>query len=142
VGTISSPLATSIRSAGRLYLWLGIALVAAGPLLYVIQLKAKMLSVPWYVPALATVGVALLLVSLAGRLTVSRITALTLCGLLTGAEWYFLLALSKLPTYTGPVAVGVSFPAFNTALADGSSFNRDSLRGEQNTALVFFRGRW
>jgi hypothetical protein len=142
VATISPPVAGTGRSAGRLYLWLGIALVLLGPILYMAQLQAKILKAPWYVPALATAGVALILLSLGRRVTVSRIAALALCGLLAGAEWYFLLALSKLPTYAGPVSAGVSFPAFSTSLADGSAFNQDSLRGEQNTALVFFRGRW
>ena len=72
----------------------------------------------------------------------SCIAALVLCGLLAGAQWYFLLSLSKVPAYTGPVSSGVSFPAFSTMLADGSPFDQDSFPGEQNTALVFFRGRW
>jgi hypothetical protein len=116
-------------------------LVVLGPVLLWVQLQAKILKAPWYVPALATVSVGLLLLSLRRRVSVTRIAALALCGLMAGAEWYFFLGLSKVPTYTGPVSVGVSFPAFSTTLADGSSFNQDSLRGEQNTALIFFRGR-
>jgi hypothetical protein len=140
---ITSPPAAGVRRfPGRLYLWLGIALVVLGPVLSFIQLQAKILKTPWYVPSLATIGVALLLLSLARKVTVSRSIALILCGLLMGAEWYFLVSLSKLPAYTGPVSVGTSFPTFTTTLADGTAFNQDNLRGEQNTALVFFRGRW
>jgi len=116
--------------------------VLLGPFLYVLQLRAKQLSAPWYAPALATAGVALLLLALLRRRTVWRIAALALCGLLAGGEWYILLALSKLPVYSGPVSVGGSFPTFSTTLADGSPFDQDSLRAAQNTALVFFRGRW
>ncbi len=130
------------RYPGKLYLWSGIALVVLGLVLYVLQLRAKILSVPWYMPALATAGVALLLVALIRRPTIWRVAALVLFGLLAGGEWYFLLSLSKLPPYTGPVAIGSPFPTFTTTLADGSVFDQNSLRGEQNTALVFFRGRW
>jgi hypothetical protein len=142
MGTASPPVAEARRISGKPELWSGIGLVLLGPAVYAVQLWAKILSVPWHVPALATAGLVLVLVAMLRRPTVWRIAALALCGLLTGAEWYFLLSLSKVPAYTGPVAVGASFPAFSTHLANGSVFDQDSLRGEQNTALVFFRGRW
>jgi hypothetical protein len=82
------------------------------------------------------------LLALLRRWTIWRIAALILCGLLAGAQWYFLLSLTKVPAYSGPVSTDAYFPAFSTMLADGSPFNQDSLRSEQNTALVFFRGRW
>jgi hypothetical protein len=140
--TLSPPAAGVRRYPGKLYLWLGIVLALLGPVLYMIQLQAKFLGVPWYAPALATVGVVLVLLALLRRLTVWRVAGLVLCGLLAGAQWYFLLVLSKVPVYTGPVAAGASFPPFHTSLADGSVFDQDSLRGEQHTAMVFFRGRW
>lgn len=127
---------------GKLYLWLGIVLVLMGPILYIVQLWLKLLRVPWYLPALATAGVGLLLLAFVWRPTVWRIAALVLCALLTAAESYFLVSFTKLPAYTGPVSVGVSFPTFHTTLADGSAFDQGSLQGPQNTALVFFRGRW
>jgi hypothetical protein len=142
MGTISPPVVTVRQFPGRLYLWLGIGLVFLGPVLYLVQLRTKVLSVPWYVPVLATVGVALIFLAVLRKPNIWRITAVVLCALPAGAEWYFLLSLSKVPAYTGPVAVGAPFPAFTTSLADGSAFNQDSLRGEQNTALVFFRGHW
>jgi hypothetical protein len=122
---------------------LGIGAVLLGPILYGAQLWAKFLKMPWYVPALAAAGVALLLLAVLRRPTVWRVAALVLFGLVAGAEGYFFLALSKLPAYTGPVSAGTSLPKFHATLAaDGSDFGRDSLRGEQDTALVFFRGRW
>jgi hypothetical protein len=130
------------RYPGRLWLLLGIGLVVLGPVLYAIQFRAKLLSVPWYMPALATAGVALFLLALLRRPTVWRGAVLLLGGLVAGAEWYFLVSLTKVPAYTGPASAGARLPAFSTTLADGSTLNQDSLRGEQNTALVFFRGRW
>jgi len=121
---------------------LGIGLVLLGPVLCVVQFWAKILRVPWYMPVLATAGVVLLLMAVLRRPTVWRIAALALTALLACGEWYSLVSLSKLPAYAGPVATGVPFPAFTTILADGSPFDQQSLRGEQDTAIVFFRGRW
>jgi hypothetical protein len=142
VETKAQPVASSRSFPGRSYLWLGIGLVLVGPLLLFVQLRLKLFIAPWYVAGLATAGVALLLLALLLRLTVWRIAAFVLCGLLVAGEWFFLVVLTKLPVYTGPVAVGAPFPAFHTVLANGSSFDQDGLRGSQNTALVFFRGRW
>jgi len=69
------------------------------------------------------------------------VLALLLVLLLAGAEWAFLLA-SRLPAYTGPVAAGQPFPEFTTVRADGKPFARRDLDGDQNSVLVFFRGRW
>jgi hypothetical protein len=121
---------------------MGIALVILGPVLCIAQFSAKIMRVPWYLPALATIGAALLLLAVLQRPTIWRSIALVLVALLGSAEWYFILSLSKLPTYDGPLAIGTSIPAFTTILADGSAFNQQSLQGEQNTAMVFFRGRW
>lgn len=142
MGTTSPPTMAARPYPGKQYLGLGIGLVLLGPVLCVVQFWAKILRVPWYVPALATVGAALLLFAVLQRRTVWRIAALVLAVLLASVEWYFLLSLSKLPDYRGPLATGAPFPAFTTLLADGSSFDQQSLQGEQNTAMVFFRGRW
>lgn len=139
--TATSPDTHTWLLSGRLSLWAGIGLVFLGPILYLLQIRAKLLSAPWYVPVLAAAGVALIVLALVGKPTMWRIAALVLCGLLAGAESYFVVSLSKVPAYTGPVSVGATIPAFRTALADGAAFDQDSLRGEQNTALVFFRGR-
>src|SRR5207253_3736551 len=127
---------------GRRYLVFGLGLVFLGPALYIFQLWARLLRTPWYAPVLATAGVALLLIAVLRRRNIWRIAALALGILLAGFQWHFLLWESKVPAYHGPVAVGAPFPAFTTSLADSSPFNQDNLRGEQNTALVFFRGRW
>src|SRR5262249_58412652 len=120
VGTISPLQAEARRSSGRAALWLGIVLVLLGPALYMLQLQAKILSVPWYVLALAGAGVVLLLLAVLRRRTVWRIAALVLFGLLAGAQAYFLLSLSKVPAYTRPVVVGAAFSAFTPSFAGGS----------------------
>jgi hypothetical protein len=101
----------------------------------------KILTVPWYTPILGTLGALLLIVALLQSWSWWRILALLVFGLLVAGEWYFLLVFTRTPAYTGPIA-GQTFPAFTAKLADGSTFTQDSLRGNQNTVLVFFRGRW
>ena len=140
--TTSAPVQTPRRSPGRLYLWLGLALGLLGPVLYTVQLLAHRLTVPWYVPILGTLAVGVVLFALADRRTVWRFLAIGFLILLAAGEWFFLLSLSKVPAYSGPVAAGEPFPAFTTTLADGSTFDQTNLKGEQATVLVFFRGRW
>lgn len=129
------------RSTGRLLLALGLGLTILGVIAYIVQIAAQRLTTPWYMPIAATLGLILLVVALWKRRTVWRVLALILVGLLAGAEWTFLLA-TRLPAYTGPVAVGQPFPAFATIRADGTPFTERDLEGEQNSVLVFFRGRW
>ena len=132
---------TTTRSRGRLLLVLGLGSAALGVAAYVIQLWLRRLSVPWYMPAMALLGAALVAASLWERRTLWRVLALAVVLLLGGFE---VLALNsmRLPRYTGPVAVGKPFPAFEAKLADGSPFTQASLAGDRDTVMVFFRGRW
>ena len=130
------------KRPGRMYLLLGALLAAAGLVIYALQFRAKVLTTPWYVPVLATVGVALAVASLARYRSVGRWAAVVLLTLFAAAEWVFLLVLMSTPPYTGPAKAGQPFPAFATTLADGSTFTQDNLKGDRNTVLVFFRGRW
>jgi hypothetical protein len=127
---------------GRIYLVLGMLVALAGLVIYVVRLRAKVLTTPWYVPQLATVGVVLLVLALVQSRSVWRWAAAVLFTLLAAAEWVALLVLLSAPPYTGPVKAGQPFPEFTTTLADGSSFNQESFKGDLNTVLVFFRGRW
>jgi hypothetical protein len=106
-----------------------------------VQLATQRLMMPWYVPLLATLGALLVAASLWQTRTVWRLLALLLVVLLAGAEWAFLLA-TRLPPYTGPVALGQPFPVFATVRADGTPFAQSDLQGSQNSVLVAFRGRW
>jgi hypothetical protein len=137
----SSSFVPTQRSRGRLLLALGLALAALGIIGYAGQIRMQRLSTPWYMPALATLGVLLVVASLWQKRTVWRFLALFLVVLLAGAEWALLLML-RLPPYTGPVAVGRPFPAFTTTWADGTPMGEHDLQGDQNQVLVFFRGRW
>jgi hypothetical protein len=92
-------------------------------------------------PALASLGVVLVIMSLLERRTVWRVLALLVVLLLTGAELALLYKM-RLPPYTGPIAVGRPFPAFEARRSDGTPFTERDLAGDQNNVLVFFRGRW
>lgn len=130
------------RSSGRKFLWLGVGAAVLGPLAYTGQLIAHKLVTPWYVPALGTLAVGLVIVSLTYRRTVWRVLALVLVALLAAAEWHFLVKDAVLPDYAGPVAVGKPLPPFASRWADGTPFGPADLRGKENMVLVFFRGRW
>src|SRR5438105_12503974 len=119
-----------LEPTGRSAVWLGLAVGLLGPLLYVVQLKAGRLVVPWYLPVLGTLGCLLVLASLGRRRSLGRILLLGVLGFLALGEWFFLLSVSKLPAYSGPVAVGKPFPAFATTWADGTPFTEASLPGD------------
>ena len=141
MSTTAPPLAPP-KAGGRLLLWVGILAAVAGFVAYQFQMSAGRLTTPWYAAALATLGTVLILVSLLRRFTMWRVLALLLIGALTAGEWWFLLSLSRSPAYAGPVAAGKPFPEFTAALANGTPFTHDSLKGDQDTVLVFFRGHW
>ena len=132
---------TTTRPRGRLLMLLGLGLAALGIAAYLLQLWLQRLSVPWYMPAAALLGAALVAASLREKRTVWRVLALVVVLLLVGFEVIALNSM-RLPRYTGPVAVGKSFPAFEAKLADGSPFTQASLAGDRDTVMVFFRGRW
>ena len=129
------------RTPGRLALLSGLGLAIMGIIAYVLQIRAHRLTAPWYMPVLATLGVVLVVVALQRARNVWRFLALGLVVLLAAAEWTFLLSLG-LPKYTGPVAEGKLFPAFQTSRADGTTFNQSDLAGAPTNVFVFFRGRW
>ncbi len=137
----SSPHAAPHRIPGRFFLLLGLGLAVLGVAAYVVQISSGRLMAPWYMPALGVLGVVLVVISLVERRTVWRVFALSAVVLLTGAELAFLYAL-RLPPYTGPIAVGRAFPAFEARQADGAPFTQRDLAGDRNNVLVFFRGRW
>src|SRR5262245_18090778 len=142
-GTFGMATAESInrRYPGRRFLWAGIALAILGPAAFALQIWARRLSTPWYVPIVGTLGVVLVITALAYARSVGRVLALVLVGTLAEGEWGLLLKVARLPESTGPVEVGKRLPAFETQLADGSRFGPADLNGKQNTLLVFFRGR-
>jgi hypothetical protein len=138
---ISSSAAAPNRFGGRFFLLLGLGVAILGVAAYAVQISLERLIAPWYMPALASLGLVLVVLSLLEKRTVWRVLALLVVTLLTGAEWAFLYAM-RLPPYKGPIAVGRPFPAFETKRADGTPFTERDLAGDLNSVLVFFRGRW
>jgi hypothetical protein len=133
--------ATATAPTGRRWLLLGLALTVLGVVAYAGQIALHRLTAPWYVPIVATMGVVLVAASLWQKLTVWRGLGLIVVVLVAGAAWAFMF-MTRLPAYTGPVAVGRPFPAFTTVRADGTPFTDRDLVGDRDTVLVFFRGRW
>jgi hypothetical protein len=119
----------------------GLGLAVLGVAAFAIQLSLRRLVLPWYMPVAALIGVGCVVASLWKRRTVWRVLALVVVVLLAGLEIMALYAM-RLPPYAGPIAVGRPFPAFESRLADGTPFTQDDLIGDQNHAIVFFRGRW
>jgi hypothetical protein len=129
------------RSGGRLLALAGLIVPVVGVVAYAIQFSLQRLVWPWYVPAAALLGVALVVASLWRQRTVWRVLALVVVVLLAGFEFMAFSAL-RLPPYTGPIAVGRPFPAFDARRADGTHFSQNNLVGDEHHAIVFFRGRW
>jgi hypothetical protein len=138
--TTSSPAATR-HYPGRLYLALGLIVPFLAVIAYVVQIQMERLTMPWYVPIAAVLGVLLILASLSLARSVWRILALVLVVFIAGAEGFFLMKM-RLPEYKGPAVAGQPFPSFKTLRADGSDFTDRDLQGDKNNVLVFFRGRW
>src|SRR4051794_7822669 len=120
-----SPPARQCRP-GRLLLALGFGLPVLAVAGYAAQLWTRRLTMPWYLPLAATLGVVLLVAALRRACTVTRWLALLLTLLIAGGGWAFVLG-TRLPTYAGPVAVDRPFPEFTTLRADGTPFTRRDL---------------
>jgi hypothetical protein len=131
------------RSLGRGNLWAGIGVCVLAIALVAVQYAAlKLLIAPWYVPALTTLGLLLVVLSLAKRRSVTRFIVLVVVAALAGFWWYFMVAVAKLPNYEGPATAGAKMPTFQTAFADGRPFTDKDLQDGTPTVLTFFRGRW
>jgi hypothetical protein len=137
----TSPPKDSHGRPGRSLVLLGLVLPLLAVAAYAAQLSTYRMTAPWYLPVAATLGVLLVVASLWQARTVWRWLALVPVLLICAAAWMFLLG-TRLPAYTGPVAVGEPFPAFATVRADGSPFTDRDLAGDVDNVLVFFRGRW
>lgn len=129
--------------SGRFWFWFGMAVSFSGIAAYLVQFFVfKQLSVmPWYAPLLASLGVAMVFLSLRKRRTTPRLLGLLLVVIVAGFEWFYVLSFTKLPPYAGPV-VGEKLPSFRATLANGQAFANADLANDTSTVLVFFRGRW
>lgn len=138
----SGPSAVASRPRSWPLFLAGVLLFVVGPVAYALQIRAKQLAAPWYVPVLATAGVVFMAASLWRRHGVVRAVFLVLFALVCGFEWYGLAVAMKTPAYAGPAQPGRKVPAFVTRLADGTPFSERDLEQGTRTVLVFYRGRW
>ncbi len=138
---ISSDRSHSQSARGRVLLLVGAGLPVLGIIAYAVQISLGRLTVPWYVPVLASLGVGFVVISLWTRPTLWRVLALIAVAVVAAGEWGLLFAF-RLPRYTGPIVAEGAFPGFETSRADGTVFSRSDLVGARNNVLVFFRGRW
>jgi hypothetical protein len=121
---------------------LGMLLILLGPVAYAVQINAKHLTTPWYVPILASIGVALMIVSIWRRRGVVRLILLVFFALVCGLEWQMLLVAFRSSVYHGPAQPGRAVPEFKASYADGTPFTEKDLSKGTATVLVFYRGRW
>jgi hypothetical protein len=142
--TITAPPASNTRSQGRKLFWFGILVCLLGPALMAGQfLVLKYLAMPWYSPALATLGALLLLVAVLYRRSIPRLIGFVLIAAFAGFQWFFLSSVMKLPAYEGTARAGNQMPAFSaTPVADGKTFTDADLRDGNRRVVTFFRGRW
>jgi hypothetical protein len=124
------------------FLFFGILLCLLGPIIYGVRFGQYHLETPWYVPALTTVGVLFMVVSVWQRRGVLRSVVLVLFILVCCFEWFFVVVVAKTPLYTGPALPGHKMPTFATTLADGKTFTNKDLEAGTSTVLIFYRGRW
>jgi hypothetical protein len=134
---------TNERSRGRGLFWLGLLACLLGPALAAAQFALlQRLDIPWYSPALASIGALMLLLSAAKRPTIPRVLFLVFTAAFAGFQWYAVTTLMKLPEYQGPIAAGKSIPPFTSTFADGKPFSEADLRDGSRRMMVFFRGKW
>jgi hypothetical protein len=143
MATTSLPAAPP-KVGGRPLLWLGLLAAVAGVPLYAVQVNVfGNLRWPWTGPALASLGAALILLSLGRRLTAWRVLAFLFAAFFAGAGWWFLLSFAKLPSDTGRLVAKQEIPEFTAYNADGSPFTQEDFKkGDKDSVLVFYRGRW
>jgi hypothetical protein len=138
----TAPSTVASRPGHWLLFLAGVLLFLLGPVLYVVQLRSKNLGAPWFVPILASVGAALMIVSLWRRRGVVRAILLVLFTIVCGFEWFMLAVGFRTPAYTGPAQPGRKIPAFTAMLASGEPLTDKDLEKGASTVLLFFRGRW
>jgi peroxiredoxin len=130
------------KRAGSLF-WFGAVLAISVVVVFFLQVSwAKALVTPWYLPVGGTLAAIIMLMGLGRPRTWWRVGAVMVFGAIACLEWYFVLALTVLPPYTGPIGQGSAVPAFHAVLADGSAIDESYFQRGKPTVLVFFQGRW
>jgi peroxiredoxin len=123
--------------------WGGVILSIAFVFIFVAQVAwARVLITPWYLPLGGTTSALLTLFAASRQPRLWRLAIAVACVALACLEWTFVLALTVLPPYSGPVVTGGTLPAFTATLADGTPISESYFREGRPTALIFFQGRW
>jgi peroxiredoxin len=131
------------RGKSRLLFWSAAAVaILLIPIFFAQVFWARILITPWYLPIGGTAAALVTIYALGRPVRWGRAGVVAGCVALACLEWYFVLAMTLLPQYTGPIAEGSSLPAFHATLADGTEIDESYFRNRPMTALVFFQGRW
>ncbi len=134
--------APSATALPRRVFILGAILFVQGLVIYGVQFALKILTMPWYLPILATVGILCMAISVWQRPALGRGIGLGLFALLGAFIWFMALVGTRTPPYTGPALPGTAVPAFAALKADGTPFTHRDLADGKRRVLLFFRGRW
>ena len=140
----SSGSSTDVGRDGSGFLFWSAAAIALllVPMFFVQVFGAHILITPWYVPIGGTAAALTTIYALGRPRRWWRVGVVLGCVALACLEWHFLLAMTVLPRYTGPIAEGSPMPAFHATLADGTEIDESYFRDRPMTAVVFFQGRW
>ncbi len=140
--TPAAPAGGASKPSPGVLFWSGAILSLSWIVIFAVQVfGAKALITPWYLPIGGTVSALMVIVGM-GRPRWWRLGIALACVALAGLEWVFLMALTVLPDYTGPIMIGSTIPPFRAALADGTEIDASYFQKDRATALVFFQGRW
>ncbi len=141
--TTTPPSSSAPNASRRFLFWSGIALAITSNLTFFLQVFwANVLITPWYLPIGGTVAALMVLWSVGRQRRWWRLAVASLCIAVAGLEWYFLLAATLLPVYSGRLVVGNKIPPFRATMADGTEISESFFEQGHPTAVVFFQGRW
>lgn len=139
-GTPSEAIA---RSSHSMLFWGGALLSLAMIPIFVLQaFWAKVLVTPWYLPIGGTIAALAVIYAVSQSWRWWKVAIALGCVALACLQWLFLLSLTVLPQYNGPIAAGSAIPMFQATLADGTEIDAAYFQQNRPTALVFFQGRW
>ncbi len=121
----------------------GVLLFCGGLIGYFIEYGAfHILRTPYTFLIPASLGSGILISATRIRPTIARGALAVILTALTLMVWWLTLVAWRTPTYKDPAHPGQTAPSFSVSLADGTTFNTASLKGDSHSLLVFYRGRW
>ncbi len=120
----------------------GVFFLLLGPAIGVVMTALEKLITPWYLPILATIGVALLAAAFVRRPGILRGVLVGLALLPTVFAWLIVAVFARTPEYTGPATVGNRIPTFTAKYTDGREFSNGEVETGGPAVLLFYRGHW